>query len=73
MTEITPKKAVLEGEVYHSAANGTIVWVDDEVIGFQCGCGNDEVLTVGIYKDSPRECECGARLYYTIEIVVKEA
>jgi hypothetical protein len=73
MSEISPKRIAVEGEVYHAATNGRVIWVDDEVIGFKCGCGYDEVLTVGIYRDDPTECECGAQLYYSFEIVVREA
>ena len=73
MSDIALKKLGEQGEVYHAATNGHVVWVDDEVIGFKCGCGNNEVLTLGIYRGEATECKCGARLYYIVEIVVKEA
>ncbi len=59
------------GRAFDPAEDGSIVWVDDEVIGFQCGCGNDEVLRLGVYEDSPAECPaCHARLYYRQRIEV---
>ena len=39
-------------------AKGEIKWVDDEVVGYKCICG--EEITVGIYEDSNKPCpKCG--------------
>lgn len=41
-------------------AKGEIMWVDDEVVGYKCECG--ERIVVDIYKDDADACPiCGRR------------
>jgi hypothetical protein len=70
MTDLTPR--TIDGQIFDPVEDGRIAWVADEVIGFKCGCGNDEVLTLTVYDDFPAECsKCHARFYYKqrIEII----
>ena len=56
------------------AREGSIVWTADEVIGYKCGCGNDdEELILSIYADMPTECpQCHAKLYYRQRIEIMQ-
>ena len=58
---------------FNPAKDGRIIWTDEEVIGFKCGCGNDEVLLLKLDEEDAVECDCGARLYYSQTIEVKLA
>lgn len=58
---------------FDPAKDGHIVWMDDEVIGFTCGCGNKEVLLLHFYEEDAVECDCGARLYYEQTTEIKLA
>jgi hypothetical protein len=61
------------GQAFDPVKDGRVIWVADEVIGFKCGCGNDEVLLLSPYEDTLAECDvCCARLYYKQKIEVMQ-
>lgn len=58
------------GHVVPHAAS--ILWIADECVGVQCGCGYDEEdLVLGIYLDMTTECPgCECQLFVEIEVKV---
>ena len=44
---------------FHPINDGHIVWIDDHVVGFTCGCGDTDLV---INVDRPTICICGAKL-----------
>lgn len=53
------EKAMSATAQFHPIDDGHITWTDDQVVGFVCGCGDDDLV---INVDRPTVCICGAKL-----------
>ena len=72
LSTVRPSATLKNGVSFDPAKDGSIPWIDGDIIGFQCGCGCDEILVLGFDEDDPTECDdCGARLYFVMQIEVK--